>query len=448
MRPLPDTLFARTAAILLAAFLAFQAVAFAVVWIMVIAPLTQRSADDLAAKILLAAQTWVELPPGTRADYEMELAFRHDLDLGQIKGDGGLRVRTDLSHFEQQLEDALSRRARQDIRIKSGPQSTTSSGLVTGWDWVELHLPGADLRVGYKGGSYALQAPLAAVGIFLLGAVLTLAAALVMARRHAQSLNRLAAKAGEVGQGRGVERLPEDGARELRELTGAFNRMADEVRDLLENRTVLLSGISHDLRTPLTRLRLALSMLEDADPTLTARMDRDLMEMDRLIGEMLAFARALKMEPAQTVDLIALVDALARQAAEAGPVEWSPPAGPCTLTTHPAPLRRVLSNLLENARRHGGDGPVSITLEAAGSGIRIGIHDRGPGIPEDQWEAVFRPFHRLEASRNLDQGGSGLGLAIVRQLADAHGWRVVLGERQGGGLSVWVEVTTEVPAHR
>ena len=423
MRLLPQTLFGRTAAALLAAFLVFEAVAFAVVWSMVIQPLAQRSADDLAAKIILAVQTWVELPPATRADYEMELAFRHDLVLGESRG--RLTASADSGYFGRLIEDALTRRARQAVDLKQGPDPD--------WDWLELQVSGKWLRVAFNRDRYALEAPLAAIGVFLLGAGLTVLTALFMAGRTSRHLYTLADKAREVGQGRDPVRLPETGPLELRQLTAAFNRMAEEVRSLLENRTVLLSGISHDLRTPITRIKLALSMLEGADPDLVARMERDLDEMNRLISDMLAFARALKMEDLAECDLNRLLDDLAAQAGRLGPVLWESGA-PCPARVGEAALRRVVGNLLENARRYGSGEPVTLTLARVGGEMRIGVLDRGPGIPAEQREAVFRPFYRLEQSRSREEGGSGLGLAIVRQLVDAYGWRIELSDREGGGL--------------
>lgn len=431
MKLLPETLFGRTAAALLAAFLVFEAIAFAVVWSMVIRPLAERSADDLAAKIILAAQTWVELPPATRADYEMELVFRHDLELGEAKS--RLLEASDTGYFAELIEAALSRRSKQSIDLKQGPDPD--------WDWLEIQVSDKLLRVGYDRQRYALETPLAAIGIFLLGAALTVFTALFMARQSSQRLRGLAEKAREVGQGRDPKRLPETGALEIRELTAAFNLMAEEVRGLLENRTVLLSGISHDLRTPITRLKLALSILDGAEPSLVARMERDLDEMNRLISDMLAFARALKVDELNECDMNRLLGELAGQAARLGPVEWHPGKA-CIARVGEAALRRVISNLMENARRYGGDTPVTLALSCGVKEIRIGVLDRGPGIPMDQREAVFRPFYRLEGSRSREQGGSGLGLAIVRQLVDAYGWRIELSDRAGGGLVVLLVIPT------
>jgi two-component system, OmpR family, osmolarity sensor histidine kinase EnvZ len=279
---------------------------------------------------------------------------------------------------------------------------------------------------------------LAAVGVFLLGALLTVLTALIMARRVSRRMNSLARKAVEVGQGRAPALLPETGVRELRELTVAFNRMAEEVQALLENRTVLLAGVSHDLRTPITRLRLALSLLEGGDPELVKRMEHDLDEMNQLISDMLVFARSLKLEALHECDLVPVLDDLAAQAALLGPVEWQAGSSACQARVGEAALRRIVGNLLDNARRYGDGKPVTLDL-ACGIAcdidmLRISVRDRGPGIPIEQREAVFRPFTRLETSRNRAGGGSGLGLAIARQLADAYGWRIELSEREGGGL--------------
>jgi len=437
LRLLPETLFGRAAAALLVAFLVFEAIAFGVVWTLVIQPLARRSADDLAARIVLSAQTWVELPPETRADYEMELSFRHSLELGEVHS--RLNQPAKANYFAGLIEEALSRRAAQPIRMMRGGDAR--------YDWLEMRVADKLLRIGFDRERYALQAPLAAAGVFLLGAALTVLTALILVRQASRRLNSLAAKAGEVGRGRVPEHLPETGARELRELTAAFNRMAEEVRALLENRTVLLSGISHDLRTPITRLRLALSLLDDVEPARLAAMERDLDEMNRLISDMLAFSRALHDEVATPRDPNPILAELCEQARRLGPVDWQP-GPPCVVDLGEAALRRIVGNLLENARRYGNDaarsgndaarsgdgGTLAVRLLSDAATARVEVLDRGPGIPADRREAVFRPFTRLEQSRNREQGGSGLGLAIARQLADAHGWRIELADREGGGL--------------
>ncbi|MDD5363936.1 MAG: ATP-binding protein [Gallionellaceae bacterium] len=423
MRLLPSTLFGRTAAILLAIFLLAQGAAMYAVWRTVVTPLAERSADDLAARMVLAAQTWVELPPETRADYEIELFLKHNLELGKV--DQPLASLLPANSFGKRLERALSKRTGQAIHLKQGPDPA--------WAWAEVTLAGNMLRVGYLRDNYELDAPWEAGAVFLAGALLTLAAALFLARRTSARLRQLARSAAEVGQGRLPERLPETGAEELRSLNMAFNRMADEVQALLENRTVLLSGISHDLRTPITRMHLALAMLDDADPAMVSRIEGDLREMTRLIAQMLDFARSLKGEGETEVGL---GQALVEMAASCSHPELARvrESGPCRRKLSLAALNRVVGNLLENALRYGNDQPVDLELECAPEAVRIRVLDRGPGIPEAERDKVFQPFYRLEESRSRDTGGSGLGLAIVRQLADAQGWQVDLRERDGGGL--------------
>lgn len=429
MKFLPATLFGRTAAILLGIFLLAQGAALYAVWKTVVMPLTESSADALAAHMVLATQTWVELPPETREDYEIELFLQHNLELGKV--DKPLANRVKPSRFGDLLERYLHRRTGQDIHLKQGPDPA--------WVWAEINLAGNLLRVGFVRDRYELDAPWEAGAVFLSGALLTLLAALLMARHTSTRLRLLSMSAQEIGQGRLPQRLPETGAEELKALTAAFNRMADEVQSLLENRTVLLSGISHDLRTPITRMKLALAMLDDADPAMVERMEGDLAEMNRLISAMLDFARSLKGEAPTDVELNAFLAESVAASSHPDRVRLRSMAL-CRRHLGAGALKRIVGNLLENALRYGEGQPVDIELECGPQGILIGVLDRGPGIPAAALETVFQPFHRLENSRSRETGGSGLGLAIVRQLAAAHGWRVTLRAREGGGLCAEVAI--------
>ncbi len=437
---LPHSLFGRTALVLLFTFALSQGVAAWVVWRAVIEPLTARAADDLAARMVLSAQTWSELPPDTRTDFEIELSLRHGLELGRAVGELPDRAASD--RFGELLVEALNRRLASPARFKQGPDPA--------WMWVELELAGHPLRIGLKTDRPIVAAPMAVAATFLAGALLTVLVALLLARNTTRRLARLTRSAAEVGQGRTPARLPEEGPSELAALNASFNRMADQVRTLLENRTVLLAGLSHDLRTPLTRLRLALSMLEGGDAHRVQGMERDIEEMNTLIGQTLDFARSLRPEATDRVDLAQLLDRLCQDVAQDRAKARLTPAAqayrPCLLAA--GALRRVLGNLLENALRHGGEAPVEVELDVDAGGLVVRVLDRGPGIPATEREAVFQPFHRLERSRARDTGGSGLGLAIARQLADAQGWRIRLSDRAGGGLSaeVWLPCLPDSPA--
>jgi two-component system osmolarity sensor histidine kinase EnvZ len=238
-----------------------------------------------------------------------------------------------------------------------------------------------------------------------------------------------------------MELLPETGPRELATLAHRFNEMAQQVRELLANRTTLLAGVSHDLRTPLARMRLALALLEEKPtPKLLARLEKDIEEMDRLIGQVLNLARGMEREAVAEIDVTALlVDMAAGNPHGRVQVRAAPLA--CMIQAPPSALRRVIGNLLDNALRYGDDQPVELVAELAGTMVRIGVLDRGPGIPPEHMSAVFQPFHRVETSRSQITGGAGLGLAIVRQLADTHGWQVEIGPRPDGGLEAWLTLS-------
>jgi two-component system osmolarity sensor histidine kinase EnvZ len=292
------------------------------------------------------------------------------------------------------------------------------------------------LHAGFFPDRYAVQPPLAAIAVVALGTFLSLLTALFLVRRITVPLARAASAASQVGAGELPEPLPETGPAELAELARRFNTMAAEVRDLLDNRTTLLAGISHDLRTPMTRLQLNLEMLrDDSSPARIDRAVSDLADMNRLISGYLELARTTRPEARQRFDLAGLLDEVADEAGLA----WSG-AAPCEVEAGRLTVRQIVANLIQNAQRYGGDTPVELALECGKAMVRVIVRDSGPGIPDDQLEKVFRPFYRLESSRSQATGGTGLGLAIVRQLAETNGWKVKLQNRPQGGLEAVLEL--------
>ena len=423
---IPRSLFARTALALALAFIVFQTAAYWVVSRTLIIPVAERSADDLAGLIVLSAQTWVELPPKTRAAFERELARRHGLRLTTI--DVGATVDAPRFAFRKEIEAALSRRVGTDIKLRGVPETKAA--------WLDIPQGGHDLRVGFFPDRYAVKVPLAAIAVIGLGTLLSLLTALFLVRRITVPLARASHAASQVGAGELPEPLPETGPAELAELARRFNIMATEVRELLDNRTTLLAGISHDLRTPMTRLQLNLEMLRDAPNP--ARIDKavaDLADMNKLITGYLELARTTQSETRVRFDLAELLE---EAAVDAG-LEWSATA-PCKVEAGRLAVRQIVSNLIQNAQRYGDDQPVALALDCQPDRARIIVRDTGPGIPEDQLEKVFRPFYRLEASRSQATGGTGLGLAIVRQLAETNGWKVLLSNRPEGGLEAVLEI--------
>ncbi|AXK40826.1 HAMP domain-containing protein [Crenobacter cavernae] len=226
--------------------------------------------------------------------------------------------------------------------------------------------------------------------------------------------------------------LPETGPHEVAQAARAFNAMQTELKRYLDTRAEMLAGISHDLRLPITRVRLRLEALPDGAHK--AGIDKDLTEMDALIDDTLAFLRAGNSgEPQAKINLNALIDGVIEDAEALGAtVERHGRAG-APLTARPLALRRCLANLVDNARRYGGP-QIDVSVVDQGDTLAILIEDRGPGLPGADRERVFEPYVRIEGSRARHTGGSGLGLAIARAIARGHGGDIRLDARPGGGL--------------
>ncbi|MDE2230023.1 MAG: two-component sensor histidine kinase [Alphaproteobacteria bacterium] len=267
--------------------------------------------------------------------------------------------------------------------------------------------------------------------MWMVGSSLVLfAIALVFMRNQIKSLKRLAVAVDDFGKGRDVPSFKVEGATEVRQTGMAFLRMRDRIQRAITQRTEMLAGVSHDLRTPLTRMRLALELQKD-DPR-TAELKADVAAMERMIQGYIDFARGEGNEQTRPADLVALVRALAAGLGQAGaPVMMALPEE-CVLPLRPDAMHRCFGNLIANARRYGKH--VWVTVVEGKTLVEVLIDDDGPGIPPADRENVFRPFFRLDPSRNPATGGTGLGLAIARDVARAHGGEIVLEDSPHGGL--------------
>ena len=428
-RLVPQTLFGRTVITLVFTFGLFAVLTFAAVVYYALSPVSQRSADDLAAFMVLSAQTWALLPTDLRPQYAEKLHREYDLWLTPDRAPQDEPRGIYFLPYVLRVERALSERLGQDIKVKTDRIEGRR------WFWIDLTLGIQAVRVGFPRDRIHTR-PL--TGLLVLAAIsigLALITAWLLARRITGPLTALAEAVDRVAQGESPEPLPEAGPRELASLARQFNRASRQVRELVADRTILLAGISHDLRTPLTRLGLALSLLPpETDAKLLGRMRNDLEEMNDLIAQALDLGKNLGAGERDRIDVAGLVDHLAAGRPQ---VIWETPA-PCMCRVNPAALRRILTNLIDNALRYS-DVPVEVHLDC-GEPPEISVLDRGSGIPEDQKEAVFRPFYRLEQSRNRRTGGSGLGLAIARQLGIANQCEIRLRDRTGGGTVAFVRL--------
>jgi signal transduction histidine kinase len=260
--------------------------------------------------------------------------------------------------------------------------------------------------------------------------VILLIALYVVARSVTRPLSGLARAADRVGRGAREQPLPERGARELRRAAHAFNTMQDRLRRYFDSRTRVLAAMSHDLKTPLTRLRLQVETLED--PPLQARIGRELDEMEGMVREALALFRGVEDgEAAVPVDLNELLGKVRDEFADMGAKVTVAGRAAQPLRGRPQALKRCLTNLVANAVKFGSRAEVELS---DGPVVAIRVRDSGPGIPDAELERVFEPFYRVESSRNRDSGGTGLGLTIARDIAQAHGGTLTLRNRDSGGL--------------
>ncbi|SBV99168.1 Histidine kinase [uncultured Alphaproteobacteria bacterium] len=257
-------------------------------------------------------------------------------------------------------------------------------------------------------------------------------AAVWVVRRMTAPLETLAAAARRMAREVDAPDLAETGPAEVKDAIAAFNHMRSEVRRLLENRTLMLAAISHDLRTPITLLRLRVEALEPSEER--EKMLGSLDDMERMIAATLSFARQdAADEPRVALDLNALVEAMVEDMRDLGrDVAYAGPDAPVCLSCRTQALKRAIGNLIDNAVNYGGSAHVALTVEIGR--VNVTVSDRGPGLPSAQLEAVFQPFYRGDASRSRATGGSGLGLSITREIASAHGGTVTLANRPGGGL--------------
>jgi signal transduction histidine kinase len=395
-----------------------------------VALLLEEAPEDLHPSILRAADSpLVRFSAGPRplVDHDHGDGRAVAARVRSLLGDGAHRdVRVELHEVGPRRRDvprAMARTHREMMGVSlTALEMRLSIALMDG-GW---------LNVATRFHRPPLQWPWAATVSFIMTAAAVLAAAgWFLLTRITEPLGRLAAAADRLGRGEAVASLREAGPEEVRELTATFNRMQDRLTRFISERTQLLAALGHDLRSPLTAMRVRAEMVDDNETR--ERLIATIEEMQEMVDATLAFARGVAVaEASEPVDLAALLADLRAEMSEARmPIALA--AAPSTVAqVRPTALRRALRNLVDNACRYGGG--AELRLERVGDEARIIVADRGPGIPEADLERAFDPFVRLETSRSRETGGSGLGLSIARTIAHAHGGEVTLANRPGGGL--------------
>jgi two-component system osmolarity sensor histidine kinase EnvZ len=437
-RRLPTTLFGRSLLIIVLPVALMQ---IAVTYVFFDAhwqTVTSRLSEGLAGDIAWAVESYQEDPVdaafarlSARAEESMGLsiALQPGRELPATRRDPPVLFEPFFAPIDRSLERALEERLDAPF-----------------WFDTTRYPAYVDIRVAVPGGVMRVLAPrdraFATQGhIFVLwmtvATVLLTAIALLFIRNQVRAIERLANAAEAFGRGGDNPRFKPHGAKEVRRAATAFIDMRSRIQRHIDQRTTLLASVSHDLRTPLTRLKLALAL---ADPSKrNEAMKGDVSEMEHMIDEYLAFARGEGGEAMETIHLRDLIEEVSEGARRAGAQLSVAVDADLTAAVRPNALKRALSNLVMNAAVHGEHVEVSARPRPLG-GVEIVVDDDGPGIPAERYEEAFKAFGRLDESRNQNTKGVGLGLAIARDVARGHGGDITLDRSPLGGLRAVVRL--------
>ncbi len=426
-RVLPRTLLGRSLLIILVPLVLVQGVTLFIFYGSHLDLISRRLAAAVAGEVALTTEMLAR--DGSDEARERTLAIARDqFEIGmRLRPGAALAPRTQvnvLGPMDDDLGASLAAKLRRPFHMDwtSDPQSVLLQ-IQVAQGVLDMEVPRKRL---YTSMIYVFVLWLVGTGVLLYGI-----AALFM-RNQVRAIRRLAKAAEAFGMGRDQGPIRPEGAVEVRRAATAFNRMQERIRRFLAQRTEMLAGVSHDLRTPLTRLRLALAMQPGIDAGDAADMTADLEEMERMIEGYLAFARGESTEQARLVDLSVLLDEVCAGARRAGArVSLDTPAG-LSLALRPDAVRRAVTNLVDNARRHGRH--VALAALPQERGVLVTVDDDGPGVPRARREDVFRAF------QSGTGGGTGLGLTIARDIVRAHGGDIVLEDSPLGGLRACIRL--------
>ena len=433
-RLLPDTLGGRIVLVLLVGLMAFHLGSLWLHQIGTEAMLGTTREAQLAERLVAAKRAVAELPIEER-DRTAHALSTASLDMHWTRAATVQPVQASSARIEalrSRLGELVPEFDITGLRLGYGEDGVAGHQLLGALplpDGSWLNFSAALFRPPVSEHATLLSTTAMAVGILLLG--------LLVVRLIGRPLRALSDAADRFGGPGPMVPVPEEGPREVRYAAQAFNRMQGRIDRLIADRTHALAAVSHDLRTPIARLRLRAGFVEDGEAA--RAIDTDLDEMEAMIDATLAYLRGeTESEPRKPADLVAMVETLCDAAADAGAAVTYAGPSQARLVCSPVTLKRAFSNLIDNAVKYGGGARVA--LADKGHEILVRIEDDGPGIPEADMQAVFEPFRRLETSRNRGTGGSGLGLTIARRAAEQHGGTVQLSNRPAGGLSALVRL--------
>jgi two-component system, OmpR family, osmolarity sensor histidine kinase EnvZ len=422
-RMMPRSLLGRTLLIMLVPLVVVQAIALQLFYGNQLELVSRRLSSGIAGEIAYTVALLHQFQSPSDREWVLQMA-REQFTLDIRMEPGAQLVRHAPVNVLGPMDDDLGAALTEHFKVPFTMDWTSDPRSVL----IRLQMPEGVLDVVAPRKRLSIGTVFLFVGWIVGSALLLFAIAALFMRNQVRAIRRLARSAEAFGMGRDVPPIRPEGASEVRQAAAALNRMQERIRRFLAQRTEMLAGVSHDLRTPLTRLRLALAMLPHTEELRqdVAEMTADVEEMDRMIGGYLAFARGEGTEQAEAVNLAAILDEVAAGARRAGAILDLDVPADLTLKLRADAVRRAVTNLVDNARHHARH--VVLAAVPQGRSVLVTVDDDGPGIPADRRESVFKPF------QSGSSGGTGLGLTIARDIVRAHGGEIVLEDSPLGGL--------------
>ena len=434
-RFLPRGLFGRSLIIIVAPMVILQGIVTYVFFERDVDASTRRLSRDVAADVSLLIAIEDRYPQKERLELRQLAGRMLRFDISFIPGQK-IPPPAKQHRYRSNIDRALDDTIAQQI---GGNRHFMTTGAGNDFD-IRVEVHDGVLRMIVPRERAAVSAP----DIFILwmvgSALILVGLAVLFLRNQVRPIEQLALAADAFGKGRAVPDFKPYGATEVRRAAQAFLTMRDRLERYMQQRTEMLAGVSHDLKTPLTRIRLQLALLKPS-PDIEA-MRKDVVQMEHMLNEYLDFARGGAGEQASLSDLVQVSREAAERAVRARMAEprrlTVTGPGPTVIAVKPHALGRCITNLVDNALKHGRH--VFVSVERDERSAEIHVDDDGPGIPEELREEAFRPFTRLDEGRNLQTGGVGLGLAIARDIARAHGGDLLLGKSPQNGLRATIRI--------
>ena len=424
MKLYPSTLLGRTILVIAIVLIITQTLAVSLFRAYNRGPLFDEMAELIISQLRIISAALETLPEGERVDFLDILEERQGIRIVPEAG-VDLPSNTPQSPLLQDFAEHIKNKLGEDTAFFIQQKGANTL-------WVKLTINHQKYWISIPRKQIERKTPWLFFGWMAFSALLVLIGAYLLVRKVNQPLRKLSIAAHELGSGKTPAQLEETGPTEVKEVSHAFNKMAEGLRAYDAERTFILAGISHDLRTPLSRLRLSLELIGHLEEDLREGMVKDIEEADAIIQQFLSFARAAVDEPLEVVDLNAMVEQTVKRYSSLGHDIRAELTALPALQARPLAIQRILDNLINNAIKYAGT-EIIVSTKYKNGEMSLSVIDKGPGIPEDQIERLKRPFTQLEKART-NAGHAGLGLAIVERIAIFHNGIFKITNRPSKGL--------------